>query len=103
MTSLSNVDLYPPVIVDSGSPATQLSYRVNISWTSNMDIRQQLKAIQCVANFECRVRPFKTAIVNINFLDNEQGICHEWPQYLVGSGLCDMIPPGQISTYRLLL
>ena len=71
VTDLPNVNLYPSVTVDS---VTQRRYRINISWTFDKDIRQQLKVIQCIANFECQSRPFKTAINSINFLDNEQGM-----------------------------
>ena len=71
MTDLPNVNLYPSVTVDS---VTQRRYRINISWTFDKDIRQQLKVIQCIANFECQSRPYKTAVNGINFLDNEQGM-----------------------------
>ena len=72
VTDLPNVNLYPSVTVDS---ATQVRYdRVNISWTFDKDIRQKLKVIQCIVNFQCQSHPCKTAINSINFLDNEQGM-----------------------------
>ena len=75
VTHLTNVDSYPTVIDDSRSPAV-LNYRVRIRWTSDKDIREQLKIIQCVANFdhECSSRPFKTSVISINFLDNGEGM-----------------------------
>jgi hypothetical protein len=73
VTGLLNVNSYPPVIDDSSSPALSI-YRYNISWTSDKDVREKLKVVQCVANFEGRSRPFKTSVVSINFLDNEQGM-----------------------------
>ena len=80
VANLPNVDLYPPVIDDSRSP-TVSNYHIRIRWTSDKDIREQLKVIQCVANFECSSRPFKTSVISLNFLDNGEGtVCHEWPQ-----------------------
>ena len=71
VTNLQNVDLY---LIDESSSHTQSSYHVNISWTLDKDTREQLKVIQCVANFECRTRPFKTSVISINFIDYEQGM-----------------------------
>jgi hypothetical protein len=68
-----NVKSYPPVIDDSSSPALSI-YHISISWTSDKGIREKLKVVQCVANFAGRSRPFKTSVVSINFLDNEQGM-----------------------------
>ena len=68
MTDLQNVDLY---LIDESSSHTQSSYHVNISWTFDKDIREQLKVIQCIANFQCRTRPFNTSVISINFLDYE--------------------------------
>ena len=73
VTSLPNVDLYPPVIDDSDSCA-QMSYRVNISWTVDKHIREQLKIVQCAASFEGISRPSWTSVVSINFLDSEKGM-----------------------------
>ena len=71
VTDLRNVDLY---LIDSSSSDTETSYHVNISWTFDKDIREQLKAIQCISNFQGRSRPYKTSIVSINFIDIEQGM-----------------------------
>lgn len=73
VTDLGNVNFY---LIDSSSSVTETSYHVNISWTFNKDIREQLKVIQCVANFQCRTQSCKTSIVSINFTDIEQGMLH---------------------------
>ena len=71
MTGLPNVNLYYPAVGESNS-RTQASYRVNISWTVDKHIREQLKVVQCVATFEGRTHPFRTSVLGVNFLDSEQ-------------------------------
>ena len=73
VTDLPNVDLYR---IDSSSSGAEKTFHVNISWTLDKDIREQLKVIQCKANFQCRSRPYNSSVVSINFVDIEQGMLY---------------------------
>lgn len=46
-------------------------YQLNITWTQDQIVREQLRVIQCVANFQGRTNPCRTSIVMIDF---EEGI-----------------------------
>lgn len=49
------------------------SYRFDITWTEDRNIQEQLRVIQCRANFQKSVYTRSTPMVSINFATGEQG------------------------------
>lgn len=51
---------------------TNISYHLNITWTQDRRIQEELKVIQCIASFpHCSNDPCRTSIVNISFVEKQ--------------------------------
>ena len=51
------------------SPTTDnvTRYQLNITWTDDVLVREQLKLLQCIANFQGRTNPCRTSVVFVDF------------------------------------
>lgn len=56
------------------STSTVSNYHLNLTWTQDNSEREKLRIIQCKATFHGSTYPCKTAVVNVNFLDINQGM-----------------------------
>ena len=47
-------------------------YQLNITWTRDQSVHEQLRVIQCVANFQGRTNPCRTSMVTIDFEESSK-------------------------------
>jgi hypothetical protein len=47
-------------------------YQLNITWTQDQTVQEQLRVIQCVANFQGRTNPCRTSMVTIDFEESSR-------------------------------
>ena len=64
-------------------------YQLNITWTQDEIVREQLKVLQCVANFQGRTNPCRTSIVMIDFEEGSKpGTFRNFPNRLLDISNC---------------
>lgn len=49
------------------SASDEIQYQLSIKWTGDQYIQEQLKVLQCIANFQGSTHPCKTSVVLVNF------------------------------------
>ena len=47
----------------------EVQYRLEINWTDDRQVQEQLKLLQCVANFEGSTHPCRTPVVIVDFVE----------------------------------
>ena len=64
-------------------------YQLNITWTEDQIVHEQLKVLQCVANFQGRTNPCRTSIVIIDFEEfSKPGMFRNFPSRLLDVSNC---------------
>ena len=61
----SNVSDYTQLTIERTDDVSY--YHLNFTWTRDSYVREQLKIIQCIANFQGSTHPCKTSVVNVMF------------------------------------
>lgn len=47
--------------------SNEIQYQLNVNWTGDRYIQEQLKVVQCIANFQGSTHPCKTSVVLVEF------------------------------------